>query len=64
MEQILKFLLSPWAWTMGFLWPLVTQMLVAAELMASGPTAWAAGAVIAIALGLVVHFKGSWIWIK
>jgi hypothetical protein len=37
---------------------------VAAELMASGPTAWAAGAVIAIALALVVHFKGSWIWIK
>jgi hypothetical protein len=39
-------------------------MLVAAELMASGPIAWAAGAVIAIALALIVHFKGSWIWIK
>jgi len=64
MEQILKFLLSPWAWAMGFLWPLVTQMLVAAELMASGPIAWAAGAGIAIALALIVHFKGSWIWIK
>jgi len=39
-------------------------MLVAAELMASGPIALAAGAVIAIALALIVHFKGSWIWIK
>ena len=64
MEHILKFLLSPWAWAMGFLWPLATQTLIAAELMASGPTAWAAGAVIGLALALIVHFKGSWIWIK
>ena len=41
MEHILKFLLSPWAWAMGFLWPLATQTLIAAELMASGITAWA-----------------------
>jgi hypothetical protein len=64
METVLKFLLSPWAWAMGFLWPLATQTLIAAELMASGPTAWAAGAVIALALALVAHFKGSWVWIK
>ena len=64
MEHILKFLLSPWAWAMGFLWPLATQTLIAVELMASGPTAWAAGAVIALALALIVHFKGSWIWIN
>ena len=64
MENILKFLLSPWAWAVGFLWPLATQMLIAAELMASGTTAWAAGAVIALALALIAHFKGSWIWIK
>jgi hypothetical protein len=64
MEHLLKFLLSPWAWAMGFLWPLAAQTLVAAEVMASGLTAWAAGAVIALALALVVHFKGSWLWIK
>ena len=64
METVLKFLLSPWAWAMGFLWPLATQILIAAELMAQGLTAWAVGAVIAVALALIVHFKGSWIWIK
>ena len=64
METVLKFLLSHWAWAMGFLWPLATQTLIAAELMASGPTAWAAGAVIALALALVAQFKGSWVWIK
>ena len=31
MEHIFKFLLSPWAWAVGFLWPLATQMLIAAE---------------------------------
>jgi hypothetical protein len=64
MEHLLKFLLSPWAWAIGFLWPLAAQTLIAAEVMASGLTAWAAGAVIAMALALVVHFKGSWLWIK
>ena len=64
METVLNFLVSPWAWAMGFLWPLATQTLIAAEVMASGLTAWAAGAVIAMALALVVHFKGSWLWIK
>ena len=64
METVLKFLLSPWAWAMGFLWPLATQSLIAAKLMASGITAWAVGAAIALALALIVHFKGSWIWIK
>ena len=64
METVLKFLLSPWAWAMGFLWPLATQTLIAAELMASGLTAWAVGAAIALAFALIVHFKGSWIWIK
>jgi hypothetical protein len=49
---------------MGFLWPLAVQTLIAAEVMVSGLTAWAAGAVIAMALALVVHFKGSWLWIK
>ena len=64
METVLKFLLSPWAWAMVFLWPLATQTLIAAKLMASGLTAWAVGAAIALALALIVHFKGSWIWIK
>ena len=64
MEHILKFLLSPWAWAAGFLWPLATQALIAAELVASGLTAWAVGAVIALALALIALFKGSWIWIK
>ena len=64
METVLKFLLSPWAWAMGFLWPLATQTLIATKLMASGITAWAVGAAIALALALIVHFKGSWIWIK
>ena len=64
METVLKFLLSPWAWAMGFIWPLATQTLVTAGLMASGLTAWVVGAAIALALALIVHFKGSWIWIK
>ena len=64
MEHILKLLLSPWAWAMGFLWPLATQTIIATELMESGLTAWAAGAVIAMALAIIAHFKGSWIWIK
>ena len=62
MEHILKFLLSPWAWAIGFLWPLATQTLIAAELMASGTH----GCWRSHCLGTRAYraLQGSWIWIK
>ncbi len=64
MQQIIKFIFSPIAFALGFVWPLITQVLIAGSLVAPGWTAIAVGAAIAIPWGLVAQFKGSWIWIR
>lgn len=64
MQTLIKILLSPLAFAVGFVWPLLTQSLIAAELLQPDWTAVAAGAVIALVFGLMAQLRGSWIWIK
>lgn len=64
MEQFFRLLLSPMAFAIGFLWPFFTQSLVALGYVEAGINGLLAGAVIAIAFGLVAQFRGSWIWIR
>ena len=64
MQQIIKFIFSPIAFGLGFVWPLIAQVLLAAGLVADGWTAIAVAACIAVPWGLIAQFKGSWIWIK
>lgn len=64
MTQFFRFLLSPTAFAVGFLWPLLSQSLVALNFVAPGWIAIVAGAAIAIPFGLMAHFRGSWIWIR
>lgn len=64
MQQIIRFIFSPLAFALGFLWPLSTQILSATGMVDPGWSAVLYGAVIAIPLGLIAQFRGSWIWIK
>ena len=64
MKHIFGLLLSPMAFAIGFLWPLVTQLTIALGLAAPGWAAIAVGATVAIPLGLMAQRRGSWIWIK
>ena len=64
MEQFIKVLLSPSTFAVGFLWPLVTQTLVALGYLPFGWQAVVIGAVIAIPFGVMAQTRGSWIWIK
>ncbi len=64
MESFIKFLLSPMAFAIGFLWPLITQSLVALGYAESGWFAVVLGAIIAIPFGVMAQFRGSWIWIR
>ena len=64
MENVIKLLLSAEMWAVGFLWPLATQILVATGTIQTGWQAWVAGAVIAAFFGILVHLRGSWIWIR
>ena len=63
-ELIIKLILSPLAFALGFIWPLITQSLVALQWLPAGPSAVLAGALVATTLGLVAQFRGSWIWVK
>jgi hypothetical protein len=63
-QHILKLLFSPLAFAVGFLWPLFTQILIAAGLSQPGWFAMSVGAAIAISLGVMAQVRGSWLWIK
>ena len=64
MQQLIKFLFSPIAFALGFLWPLITQLLIATDMMPAGGQAILVGAAIALPWGLMAQLRGSWIWIK
>ena len=64
METLIKILLSPMAFAVGFLLPLLAQTMIATEFMTNVWQAYAVSAVIAIALGLMAQLRGSWIWVK
>ena len=64
MQSIIRFILSPMAFALGFLWPLVTQLLIATALVPAGGSAIAIGAAVAVPWGLMAQFRGSWLWIR
>ncbi|GEM_PF-276676 len=64
MNIIIGILFSPMAFALCFLWPLVTQLVVALQFLESGWPAIVFGAVIATGLGLLAQFRESWVWIK
>ena len=64
MERFFKFLLSPIAFSIGFLWPVITQSIVALGWLPLGWTAIFFGAGVAIAFGLMAQIRGSWIWVR
>lgn len=64
MQSMIRFILSPLAFALGLLWPLITQGLIAAEIMPPGWTAIAVGAAVAVPLGVMAQVRGSWLWIR
>ncbi|MEM9624273.1 MAG: hypothetical protein AAF993_21715 [Pseudomonadota bacterium] len=64
MTLTLKILLSPMAFALGFLWPLIAQALGAVALVQNNGTALLLGLGIALLLGAMAQIRGSWIWIK
>ena len=64
MQRAIKLILSPLAFAIGFLWPLITQVLVATNLLPTGWQSIAAGAAVALILGITAQLRGSWIWIR
>ena len=64
MQTLFKILLSPMAFAVCFLWPLITQSLEALAWTNSEMLAITIGGVFAIAFGAMAQLRGSWIWLK
>ena len=64
MELFFKIILSPMAFSIGFLWPLFTQSIIALEWLPAGWTAVAVGGAVAISFGLMAQLRGSWTWVR
>lgn len=64
MQTLVSVLFSPMVWALGFLWPLFAQVLLKAGLTSETLTADLIAGGIALCLGAVAQFRGSWIWVK
>ena len=63
-RQSIGAFLSPLAFALGFLMPLIAQTMLATELLTEAWMAYATGFTIAITLGAIAQIRGSWIWLK
>ena len=64
MQQAIKFFFSPVAFAIGFLWPLVAQVLIATGTLPATWTTWLIAALIVIPFTASAQLRGSWLWIK
>ena len=62
--KLIELLLSPIAFSIGFLAPLLAQVLLAINTELSTPIAYGTGLAISISLGIVAQSRGSWLWVK
>jgi hypothetical protein len=64
MQMILKILLSPFVFGVGFVAPLIAQSLSALGVLPWGIESILIGLGAGAALGLIAQLRGSWVWIK
>ena len=61
----LIFKFGPLVFGLGFMWPLITQVIVRAGVeLPLGITPLIAGLVLGGGAGLLAQFRGSWVWLK
>lgn len=64
MQNLLKVFMSPMAFVVGFVWPLLAQTIVLLGVGQSGLESLVLASFIAMPLGIMAQLRGSWIWIK
>ena len=62
--KLIELLLSPIAFSIGFLAPLLAQVMLAMNTQLSTPVAYGTGLAISISFGIVAQSRGSWLWVK
>lgn len=60
--QLIRLLLTPIAFAIGFLTPLIAQSMSALGWSIDGVPNLVTGLVIALALGVTAQVRGGWLW--
>lgn len=63
LKKLIGYLFSPLAFSIGFLSPLIAQVLNAANYSA-GINNLYIGLVVGLSLGVMAQIRGSWVWVK
>ncbi len=64
MKKLVGVLFSPFVFSLGFLSPLIAELLNLAEISVFGIETIYIGLLVGGLLGLVAQRRGSWIWVK
>ncbi|MCR9279873.1 MAG: hypothetical protein NXH85_18085 [Pseudomonadaceae bacterium] len=59
---LIRFLLTPIAFALGFLTPLIAQSMAALGWAIDGVPNLVVGLVIALTLGITAQIRGGWLW--
>ena len=62
--KLIGLFLSPIVFSIGFLTPLLAQVILATSTEISSLTAYGIGFAVSVSFGLMAQFRGSWIWVK
>lgn len=62
-KKLLGIVFSPIVFGLGFVAPLVAQILVRLD-VSMGIDNLYVGLIVGLSLGLMAQFRGSWIWVK
>ena len=64
MKKLLGVLFSPFVFSLGFLAPLIAQLLDATGVTVPGVETLYIGLLVAGMLGVIAQWHGSWLWVK
>ena len=62
--KLLEYIFSPIVFSIGFVSPLIAQILLATSMVDEQRLAYGIGLGIGVALGVMAQFRGSWIWVR
>ncbi len=62
--KLLSIFFSPFVFGIGFITPLIAQILMNLTVIEDPIFAYVIGLAIGSALGLMAQFRGSWLWIR
>ncbi len=63
-SKVLGWVFAPIVFALAFLVPLIAQSLTALDVSIAGIPNIVIGLIVGGGLGLMAHFRGSWIWVK